>query len=453
MRSVDRLLREVGPDDRLRLLHGPDLRGFLSEAEIWSDAYLAAADARGPASRGRKRPVERLFDRISRTEHLVDLLPGGRIDPGFPSRAARLAGRRLEDALDDLAALLLGARLAFLGGRGRFEARLTPRESAEQGRPAGRVDLGTFCGPAGSLTLSGTPAGSRSGPAPLVARLQDGLLALGLTGGRVAFLPQAASPARHPCSMNGAARPGAAVRDGAAGIRLVRRRLIPGTPILLAPALRSGPRVLRVGRDLPGLEDRLASALRLVHLVWPAAHEEILRRTAIVVPVREPGLVSYSLAARPGISFINVHSKSTVQLADDVLHETAHHLLHDLEEVAPLLVSGPDTEEVQAFDSPWRGTRRPLHGILHGAYTFLYRAELYARLRHGLARHPRVVGPLLGPARPGALRRESRRELDMIGRALRDLDAAARSRLVAPAGRAQIRSLRAWRSRLLRSRA
>lgn len=435
------LIRELDPGDRVLLLHGPDLRGFLSEIEIWSEVWLLsrAADSR------------RLFDRVSRTEHLVALLPHGSVDPGFPARAARLARSRLTWAFDDLAALLLGARLAFLDGRGRLEARIGTRESAEQGRPGDRIDLGSFVGKAGPLSVTtGRPAGGAAG-ARVRARLLDGLLLVHAPGGREAFFPQAAASVRFPWTLNGASR-SMAPEGGSRGPALVRRRLIPGTPILLAPALRSSPRRLRVARDLPGLESRLAAGLRLARLAWPDAYEEILRRTAMVVPVEEPGLVSYSLAARPGVSFINIHGKSIVQLADDLLHETAHHLLHDLQEIADLLAKGPDTEEVQAFDSPWRGTRRPLHGILHGAYTFLFRAELFARLLRARSRHKEIAGRLLGPGAATFLRREMGRELGMIGGALNDLERASRHGLVTPKGRVLVRSLRAWHTRLSRRR-
>jgi hypothetical protein len=436
------LIRELDPGDRVQVLHGPDLRGFLSEIEIWSEVLLLA----------RAQDSRRLFDRISRTEHLVALLPHGRIDSGFPARAEHLASSRLAWAFDDLAALLLGARLAFLGGRGRFEAWLGTRESAEQGRPGGRIDLGSFGGKAGPLSVtSGGPAGALAG-ASVRARLQDGLLLVRAPGRREALFPQAAASVRFPWTLNGASRP-MTPAGGSGGPALLRRRLIPGTAILLAPALRSSPRRLRVGRDLPGLESRLAAALRLARFAWPDAHEEILRRTAMVVPVEEPGLVSYSLAARPGVSFINVRGKSIVQLADDLLHETAHHLLHDLQETADLLAPGPDTEEVQAFDSPWRGTRRPLHGLLHGAYTFLFRAELFARLLRARARRKEsAAGRLLSPGRAAFLRRELRRELSMIGGALNDLEQASRHGLVTPHGRVLVRSLRAWHTRLRLSR-
>jgi hypothetical protein len=123
--------------------------------------------------------------------------------------------------------------------------------------------------------------------------------------------------------------------------RPARRQVIPGTAIVLTPAVRSTGRALRVGRELPGLGERLARGLRLVQLAWPEGAREILGRTAIVVPVLERRLVSYSLAARPGVSFINIVGKRTVDLADDLLHETAHHLLHEAQEANRLPGAGP----------------------------------------------------------------------------------------------------------------
>ena len=89
-----------------------------------------------------------------------------------------------------------------------------------------------------------------------------------------------------------------------------------------------------------GAGGRLSRALGIVRAAWPAGYHEILSKTIMVVPVREPRLVSYSLASRPGISFINLCGKRLIDLADDLLHETAHHRLNDLEELAPLLRRG-----------------------------------------------------------------------------------------------------------------
>jgi HEXXH motif-containing protein len=150
------------------------------------------------------------------------------------------------------------------------------------------------------------------------------------------------------------------------------------------------------------------------------------------------------------VSFLNVHGKNTLTLADDLLHETAHHLLHGIQEAVDLLRRGPETEEVQAFDSPWRGSRRPLHGILHGTYTFLFRAELFTRLAAAHARLPRALGPLLGPGGLSFVRRERRRELSMIRSALVDLERAAEAGLLTPAGRTLLRAMSAWRARLER---
>ena len=419
---VEVKLASLDPDARRDVLHGPDLRGWLSEAELWSDVVAAAA-------RGGTR---RLFDRISRSEHLVTLLPSGRIDPRFPARARRLARRRLRAARADLSALLCGLHLAFPaapGGEAPFEAILEARPEPEQGRPAHRIDLGCVAGPAG-------PLGIEAGAGRVRVRWDGAALEI-VAGGRREVVPRAALFLRDSLKADGV---------------LVRRPRIPGTPILLAPEVVSSPRTLVVRRDVPGLGDRLAAAMRLVAIAWPQAHGEIVRRTAMVVPIRERGLVSYSLAARPGVSFINVQGKPALTLADDLLHETAHHLLHDAQEIRRDLLAGPETEEVQAFDSPWRRARRPLHGILHGAFTFHFRAELFTRLLRARALRPRLMGPFLGEADVRFLRRERRRELSMIARSLRDLGQARSSGLLTPAGRRLVSDLRAWHRRLVAGR-
>jgi len=234
-------------------------------------------------------------------------------------------------------------------------------------------------------------------------------------------------------------------------MRLVRRPSIPGTPIILAPTLHSSPGRLSVGTGVRGLGDRLGRALRALGIVWPEMRAEVVRRTAMVVPISETGLVSYSLAARPGVSFINVTGKRIVELADDLLHESAHHLLHDIQEIAALLVPGEETEDVQAFDSPWRGTRRPLHGILHGCYTFLFRAELLIRLRDSRGAPSRMVACLLGRGYAPFARREARRELAMLREGLRQLDTAARAGLLTAAGRRLVHAMRVWYAGLVAS--
>src|SRR5207244_3649823 len=72
---------------------------------------------------------------------------------------------------------------------------------------------------------------------------------------------------------------------------------------------------------------------------WPGAGREVRVRTRLVLPLDEPGLVSFSMASRPGVSFLNVRGKTILDLADDLLHETAHHRLHAIEERSRLFTN------------------------------------------------------------------------------------------------------------------
>jgi HEXXH motif-containing protein len=440
-------LASLPSETRERMLRGPDVRGFLSEAETWLEIRRLASKAL--AARGRSAPIlARLFDRVSSTDHLATLVPRGRLDAGFPARCLRFAHRRLDAALADLAAFLLGLRLVH-PLPGVLEVELRFREDPEQGRPADRIDLGTITGPAGPLGIVYRATGRTRPPKRVRAVLRGTTLMLGASGAGTVIIPAAGSRLLSPELVAAADRSGPGFPPGSL-LRLARREMVPGTSIVLAPVVDSRPRLMRVTRGRAGLGRRLARALRIVLLAWPEAHREIARRTWMVVPVHEPGTVSWSLAARPGVSFINVFGKSILDLADDLLHENSHHRLHDLQETAGFLAHGPETAEVQAFDSPWRGTRRPLHGILHGTYTFLFRAELFLRLSRLAGRPPRQVPGGQGRAVRAFVRREYRREKRMIAAALRDLEAAARSGLLTPAGRRLVGEMRAWLARLNR---
>jgi len=457
-------LRALPPPVRDLNLVGPDIRGFLAEAETWLEAgrvsrrILAGPAGRRPAARrrGGKGPsTARLFDLVCGTPHLATLVPRGRIDSQFARRCRSFARRRLDEATFDLAALVLGLRLAYRG-TGSLSVVLRFREDAEQGRPRDRIDLGTIAGPAGPLAITfAGMSGGRPGRAGTVrlppprhvrATLRGARLDLVAPGAPRVIVPAAGTRLLTPDLDAGArdSRPG----WRGATLRLQRRDVLPGTSILLAPVVQSSPRSLRVLREERGLGQRLASALRIVRMSWPEAHREIERRTFMVVPIREPGTVSYSMAARPGISFINVTGKSLIDLADDLLHETAHHRLHDLQGTADFMVPGPETLEVEAFDSPWRGTRRPLHGLLHGAYTFLFRAELFRRVLRMLRECPHAAGAGFKASESTFVRRELRREKRMIATALRELERASRSGLLTPAGRKLVRGMRAWSARL-----
>ncbi|HEU5181818.1 MAG TPA: HEXXH motif-containing putative peptide modification protein, partial [Candidatus Polarisedimenticolia bacterium] len=181
----------------------------------------------------------------------------------------------------------------------------------------------------------------------------------------------------------------------------------------------------------------LARGLALLRRAWPEAEEEVRRRTWLIVPLVEPGTVSYSHLARPGISYLNVFRGSLVDLADDLLHETAHHRLHAWQET----IRFSSLDEERRYFSPWRRAQRPLNGILHGTYTFLFRTELLLRLSRDAA---------LSSARRRRLRREAAIEMRHCRMALADLTRAGRGGELTGHGRELLRSM-ARRLRSLRA--
>ncbi len=216
-----------------------------------------------------------------------------------------------------------------------------------------------------------------------------------------------------------------------------------GTAILVGPPLVSR----RFGLIAPSAANRAAKrrseqvarrlglALEVVDTAWPEAGAEIRNRTRLILPLDEPGLVSYSLLHRPGVTFINLRGKTLVDLADDLLHETAHHRLHAVEDATPLFPLRPRDDDM-LYWSPWRRAQRPVRGIYHAAYTFSFRAELFRRILERLLGPERRVGPLRASAAlTSKLRQESRRERRLVARAVVDLRDASRRGLITAAGR------------------
>jgi len=357
---------------RTEFLFGPDLRSWLSAAEE------AIALSHPPAS-----DLD-LFDRIARGAHLSEAVPRGRIDRMFRRRVAMLARRLLSRVFAGIPGLV-----AFL-----------------------------------------TPPAARFGPFPLD---------LGPDGEEARLRSEVHLRFPIPSTLRHAEGAGLELVKG--GIRVVGtgrpadlklRETIEGSGIVLTRRVLSSRRGLRPGPAVPGLSHRLGRALDLLRQIWPEAHRETLAHTRVVTPIVAPGTVSFSLPDRPGVSYINVWRKSLVDLADDLLHETAHHRLHGLEELARL-----DRDDGEArYHSPWRRSPRPLRGILHAAYTFTYRAELLSRMsRTG------------GPAPRAWTSKELDFEREALRTSLRDLADAERKGLLTPAG-AKLR--RAIASRALR---
>lgn len=342
---------------RTLFLFGPDLRAWLDAGE---EALFFSHPPRSERA---------LLERLAHGPWLGTVLPSGRFERASWRRARALGRRLQQDVLRRLPLVL-----AFNAPPGRFFGPFPLRAEAEgeEGRAQGEFHM-PF-------------------PVPLTLTIEG--------------------PARLALDS------GAPVPGGGAP-RWSLRPVIEGSGIILARRAIAGRSGLRPGPRVAGLERRLGLALGLVRRAWPEAWREILLHTCVVIPVKERGTVSYSQQSRPRVSYINVEGKSLVDLADDLLHETAHHRLHALEELGPLVKDDGEPRYVSA----WRGTLRPLRGILHGAYTFTWRAELFARMLALDERLPRAW-----------IARQLRLEVDALVRTLDDLAGARRLGLLTPEG-------------------
>ena len=122
---------------------------------------------------------------------------------------------------------------------------------------------------------------------------------------------------------------------------------------------------------------RLGRAWQTIELAWPEGHALLRLLTSRVIPLKAPGVVSFSYRHRPGLSFINCFDRDNLDLIDDLIHENSHHHLNLLLR-KHVLYHGDRNQQI--FYSPWRRSLRPIRGILHATFTFTMGALLFARL-------------------------------------------------------------------------
>lgn len=208
--------------------------------------------------------------------------------------------------------------------------------------------------------------------------------------------------------------------------------------------LESRKLTIRVGRRDRAFERRVGSALTLLERHWPEGRALVGLRAWCVVPVDEWATVSYSSARKPGILYVHVASKPTLRLAEDLVHESAHVRLHEIESLHRLLTREATSSDGPRFYSPWRREWRPLRGLLHAAYTFTVGARFFERMREGRFSPTRLawldrrlleerlqvelaIGILRAGARRGLLTDEGKRFARAIAREHRSLAASART--------------------------
>ncbi|WP_127715631.1 HEXXH motif-containing putative peptide modification protein [Halobacteriovorax sp. HLS] len=117
-------------------------------------------------------------------------------------------------------------------------------------------------------------------------------------------------------------------------------------------------------------------ALDVINDVAPNLYNTFANFTHTIIPIDEPGIVSYSQQQLPGYSCINIFERDFIDLLDDLLHENGHHYLNtflNFEEVI-------NEDDDKIYYSPWRKALRPIRGIYHATFTFYWALELFANL-------------------------------------------------------------------------
>ncbi|HKT35516.1 MAG TPA: HEXXH motif-containing putative peptide modification protein [Nitrospira sp.] len=154
---------------------------------------------------------------------------------------------------------------------------------------------------------------------------------------------------------------------------------LPSGPLTVGPTLKYGrnrePRTV-AATDAEQIA-RIGRAWRTIGQAWPEGHALLEVLTSRVIPLKAPGVVSFSYRHRPGLSFVNCFDRDNLDLIDDLIHENSHHHLNLLLR-KHVLYYGDGNQQI--FYSPWRMSLRPIRGILHAAFTFTMGAQLFARL-------------------------------------------------------------------------
>jgi HEXXH motif-containing protein len=159
---------------------------------------------------------------------------------------------------------------------------------------------------------------------------------------------------------------------------MVLRRTPWGTLTMGPTLVYDRPRVPTKVRPTPHhVACKMQRALSVIEQAWPGGNECLALMTSRIVPLKAPGVVSFSYRHQPGLSFINCFDRDNLDLIDDLIHENSHHHLNLLLRKYELY---RDDGNREVFYSPWRRSLRPIRGILHASFTFAVGACLFERL-------------------------------------------------------------------------
>lgn len=129
-------------------------------------------------------------------------------------------------------------------------------------------------------------------------------------------------------------------------------------------------------KEMKDFSHKIEIALKVIKKHSPSSWERFDAFTELIVPIKQPELVSYSHQDLPGYSMINLYHRDFVDLMDDLLHENGHHHLNYYLNLGKLIDEPIDN----IYYSPWRRTLRPLRGVYHAYFTFFWAFKLFADL-------------------------------------------------------------------------
>lgn len=129
-------------------------------------------------------------------------------------------------------------------------------------------------------------------------------------------------------------------------------------------------------KEMKEFSQRIEIALKIIKKFSPTSRERFDAFTEVIIPIKQPELVSYSHQDLPGYSMINLYHRDFVDLLDDLLHENGHHHLNYYLNLGKLIDEPVDN----IYYSPWRRTLRPLRGVYHAYFTFFWAFKLFSDL-------------------------------------------------------------------------
>lgn len=127
-----------------------------------------------------------------------------------------------------------------------------------------------------------------------------------------------------------------------------------------------GRRGLTWTAESAGAAGRFTEAFETIRLVSPDDARTVVDNVQLIAPYTDARLVGFSSPLALGAVFIADRPGDPVHHIEHLLHEACHNALFRVQLRTRLHTASDDT----LMDSPWRRDRRPVTGVVHGAYVF-----------------------------------------------------------------------------------